>query len=604
MLERKKLVRQVKAKNRISDIALCFKIAFDLIPQALIIHLIASAFSGRLSLGRIAFDTGAMLVCFVLKAACGYLAVWKAHEAAYNALTDLRMRIIEHLKKLPLGFFQERKTGELTNIVEHDVEQVEVYLAHGLPEITAALLLPVLIFAVMLFIEWRLALLMIAGIPLMGFTQFVSQPLWKKNFKIFAQSTKEMQENLMEYVANISVIKAFGKEERKTEKTIRSAKDYMYWVKKSMTGISVPMGLIDFFMESGVVLVMVFGTRLLASGSLSAARFILSVILGAAFTASVAKTATFQHYGVVFNQAMAGIGSILNVAPPEKKSASDTHGKFLAAEKNFGAASESNTGCTAETLNGDIEIHAVDFSYKGTQKTLKHINLTFKKGSKNALVGSSGCGKTTLANLLMGFWQPDSGSIRIGGTDIQSLSDTQVNSLFSIVQQETFLFNLSIEENIRIGKQGASKDEIIEAAKKARIHDFIVSLPKGYDTAAGEAGVKFSGGEKQRISIARMILKDAPIIILDEATAAVDAENEAAIQTAIEALSRDKTVITIAHHLNTIQNADQIIVMDAGAVIDSGTHKELMRRCTLYQKMVSDQNKVDHWNIKEGYRYD
>ncbi|MFC2282135.1 MAG: ABC transporter transmembrane domain-containing protein, partial [Treponema socranskii subsp. buccale] len=303
MLERKKLVRQVKAKNRISDIALCFKIAFDLIPQALIIHLIASAFSGRLSLGRIAFDTGAMLVCFVLKAACGYLAVWKAHEAAYNALTDLRMRIIEHLKKLPLGFFQERKTGELTNIVEHDVEQVEVYLAHGLPEITAALLLPVLIFAVMLFIEWRLALLMIAGIPLMGFTQFVSQPLWKKNFKIFAQSTKEMQENLMEYVANISVIKAFGKEERKTEKTIRSAKDYVYWVKKSMTGISVPMGLIDFFMESGVVLVMVFGTRLLASGSLSAARFILSVILGAAFTASVAKTATFQHYGVVFNQA-------------------------------------------------------------------------------------------------------------------------------------------------------------------------------------------------------------------------------------------------------------------------------------------------------------
>ena len=200
----------------------------------------------------------------------------------------------------------------------------------------------------------------------------------------------------------------------------------------------------------------------------------------------------------------------------------------------------------------------------------------------------------------MGFWQPDNGSIRIGGTDMQSLSDKQVNSLFSIVQQETFLFNLSIEENIRIGKPDASKDEIIKAAKKARIHDFIVSLSKGYDTAAGEAGVKFSGGEKQRISIARMILKDAPIIILDEATAAVDAENEAAIQDAIETLSRDKTVITIAHHLNTIQSADQIIVMDAGAVIDSGTHRELMQKCVLYQKMVSDQNKVDHWNIKEG----
>lgn len=576
MLEQKKLVRQVKAKNRISNIALCFKIALDLIPQALIIHLIASAFSGRLSLRLIAFDAGAMLACFVLKAACGYLAVWKAHEAAYNALTDLRMRIIEHLKKLHLGFFQERKTGDLTNIVEHDVEQVEVYLAHGLPEIMAALLLPALIFAVMLFIEWRLALLMIAGIPLMGFVQLVSAPQWKKNFKIFAQSTKEMQENLMEYVANISVIKAFGKEERKTEKTIRSAKDYVYWVKKSMMGISVPMGLIDLFMESGVVLVMIFGIWLSASGSLSAARFILCVILGAAFTSSVAKTATFQHYGVVFNQAMAGIGSILNVVPLEKKSASDAHVKFPAAEKKNPATSEMNTVPGASVPNGDIEINAVDFSYKGTQKTLKHICLTFKKGSKNALVGSSGCGKTTLANLLMGFWQPDSGSIRIGGMDMQSLSDKQVNSLFSIVQQETFLFNLSIEENIRIGKPGASKDEIIEAAKKARIHDFIMSLSDGYLTRIGENGAGLSGGQKQRISIARAFLKDSPILLLDEMTSNVDPVNEALIQEAISELAAHRTVLVIAHHLSTIRSADRILVFKNGEIIQAGIHDALL----------------------------
>ena len=200
----------------------------------------------------------------------------------------------------------------------------------------------------------------------------------------------------------------------------------------------------------------------------------------------------------------------------------------------------------------------------------------------------------------MGFWTPEHGSITIGGVNLEKLSEKQLGALISIVQQETFLFNLSMEENIRIGKPDATMEEIVDAAKKARIHDFIMGLPDQYETTAGEAGVKFSGGEKQRISIARMILKDAPIIILDEATAAVDAENEAYIQAAIEDLSRSKTVIMIAHHLNTIRDVDQIVVMDSGRVIDTGTHARLMEHCPLYQKMVADQNKVDNWNIKEG----
>lgn len=187
----------------------------------------------------------------------------------------------------------------------------------------------------------------------------------------------------------------------------------------------------------------------------------------------------------------------------------------------------------------------------------------------------------------------------IAGEDAATFSEKQLNRLFSIVQQEVFLFNLSMEENIRIGKPEASMEEIIAAAKKARIHDFIMSLPNGYQTMAGEAGVKFSGGEKQRISIARMILKDAPIIILDEATAAVDTENEAYIQAAIDDLSRDKTVIMIAHHLNTIRGADQIVVMDSGRIVDTGRHNALLDRCALYRKMVEDQNKVDNWKIKE-----
>lgn len=575
MTRQQELEKQVKGKNKLSNIMLCCKIILDLLPQILLIHMIGLYFTASLTKEQVIGESGVILVCFAGKAVCSYLATWKAHEAAYTCLTDLRLQIIRHLKKLPLGFFQERKTGDLTNIVQHDVEQVEGHLAHGLPEIMSATILPAVVFLIMLWVDWRLALVMIVGLPLMWIIKKISAPLWEKNFKIFADSVTRMQENVMEYVANISVIKAFGKEETKTEKTIQSAQDYDYWVKKSMAGISVPMGLIILFMESGVVLVMILGTYLLSIGEIELPRLILAIVLGGLFTSSIAKVATFQHYGIVFNQAMKGIGSILGIAIPNRP------------EKS------------AAPVNGDIEISNLSFSYNGGDKVLENINLRFPKGSKTAFVGASGCGKSTLANLLMGFWEPTSGRITISGEDTSSFSESQLNRLFSIVQQEVFLFNLSMEENIRIGKPDAELSEIIAAAKKARIHDFIMSLPKGYQTPAGEAGVKFSGGEKQRISIARMILKDAPIIILDEATAAVDTENEAHIQAAIDNLSHDKTVIMIAHHLNTIQDVGQIVVMDEGKVIDAGKHDALLTRCALYRKMVDNQNKVDNWNIKE-----
>lgn len=578
MMKQQELERQVKGKNRISNIILCCKIILDLIPQVLLIHMIGLYFNALLTKQQILLESTAILLCFVGKAICSYLATWKAHKAAYTCLTDLRLQIIRHLKKLSLGFFQERKTGDLTNIVQHDVEQVEGHLAHGLPEIMSATVLPAIVFLIMLWVDWRLALVMIAGLPLMWLTKKVSAPLWEKNFKIFADSVTQMQENVMEYVSNISVIKAFGKEENKTEKTIKSAKDYDYWVKKSMAGISVPMGLIIMFMESGVVLVMILGTYLLSIGEIQVPRLILSIVLGGLFTSSIAKVATFQHYGIVFKQAMKGIGSILNVSVPNRPAES------------------------AIPVNGDIEISELNFSYNGDGKVLEDINLRFSKGSKIALVGASGCGKSTLANLLMGFWEPTGGSITIAGENTLAFSEKQLNRLFSIVQQDVFLFNLSMEENIRIGKPDADMEEIIAAAKKARIHDFIMSLPDGYQTSSGEAGIKFSGGEKQRISIARMILKDAPIIILDEATAAVDMENEVYIQAAIDYLSRDKTVIMIAYHLNTIRDVDQIVVMDEGKVIDTDKHDALMSRCALYRKMVEDQNKVDSWKIKEVSR--
>lgn len=570
----KELRKKVIGKNGLSNSLLALKIVFDLIPQILLVYLISSLITNNINEDNLKYVFIGIFISFVLKGVFYYFATKVAHEKAYEKLTELRLDIIDHLKKLSLGFFKEHNTGELTNIVQHDVEQVEVYLAHGLPEIMSVTLLPTIIFVAMIFVDWRLALGMIAGVPLMYLVKVLSQKTMDKNFAIYFNHENKMREELMEYVKNISVIKAFAKEEEISERTLKTAREYVYWVKKSMGMVTIPMGLIDIFMEIGVVIVMILGSIFLYHGNITTPNFILSIILASAFTASISKTATLQHFSIVFKEALKSIGKVLTVPLPTKN--------------------------TEQGLEfGNIEFKDVNFAYGKDGFELKNINLTFKKNSLNAFVGASGCGKSTVSNLLMGFWDADEGQILINGKDIKEYSQENISMLIGSVQQEVILFDLSIFENIAIGKLNATKEEVIEAAKKARCHDFISALPNGYETRVGEMGVKLSGGEKQRISIARMILKNAPILILDEAMAAVDSENERLIGEAIDDLSKDKTIITIAHHLNTIRDSDQIIVMDKGVVLDAGSHEELMKRCDFYKNMVEAQNKVDRWNLKE-----
>ena len=570
----KELRKKVIGKNGLSNSLLALKIVFDLIPQILLVYLISSLITNNISEDNLKYIFLGIFTSFVLKGVFYYFATKVAHEKAYEKLTELRLDIIGHLKKLSLGFFKEYNTGELTNIVQHDVEQVEVYLAHGLPEIMSVTLLPTIIFVAMIFVDWRLALGMIAGVPLMYLVKVLSQKIMDKNFAIYFNHEKKMREELMEYVKNISVIKAFAKEEEISERTLKTAREYVYWVKKSMGMVTIPMGLVDIFMEIGVVIVMILGSIFLYHGNITTPNFILSIILSSAFTASISKTATLQHFSIVFKEALKSIGKVLTVPLPTKNTKQDL--EF-----------------------GNIEFKDVNFAYGKDGFELKNINLTFKKNSLNAFVGASGCGKSTVSNLLMGFWDADEGQILINGKDIKEYSQENISMMIGSVQQEVILFDLSIFENIAIGKLNATKEEVIEAAKKARCHDFISALPNGYETRIGEMGVKLSGGEKQRISIARMILKNAPILILDEAMAAVDSENERLIGEAIDDLSKDKTIITIAHHLNTIRDSDQIIVMDKGVVLDAGSHEELMKRCDFYKDMVEAQNKVDRWNLKE-----
>jgi len=573
-MNEKELKESIVVQNRLSSILLILKILFDLIPQILLVYLINFLMNKNININNIKLIFLIILISFILKEAFYYFTIKIAHEKAYNKLIELRLNIIKHLKKLSLGFFKEHSTGELTNIIQHDVEQVEVYLAHGLPEIMSAMVIPVIVLISMFTVDYRLAFAMLTGIPLMFLVKKFSQNIMKKNFQIYFNQESKMQEELMEYVKNISVIKAFAKEEVISERTLKTAKEYINWVKKSMGAVTIPMGLINIFMEIGVVIVMILGSFFLSKGEITLPRFILSIILSSIFTSSINKTATLQHFSIVFKEAIKSIGKILTIALPiEKKD--------------------------DELQSGNIEFKNVNFEYIQGSFKLQNINLLIEKNTLNAFVGPSGCGKSTIANLIMGFWDIENGQINISGKNISEYSEQSISKLIGSVQQEAILFNISIFENIAIGKENATKEEVIEAAKKARCHDFIEVLPNKYDTKVGEMGVKLSGGEKQRISIARMILKNAPILILDEAMAAVDSENEKLIEEAINDLSKNKTVITIAHHLNTIKNSNQIIVMNKGVIVDRGTHEELMNRCNFYQTMVKAQNKVDRWNLKE-----
>lgn len=573
-MNEKELKESIVVQNRLSSMLLILKILFDLIPQILLVYLINFLMNKNININNIELIFLIILISFILKEAFYYFTVKIAHEKAYNKLIELRLNIIKHLKKLSLGFFKEHSTGELTNIIQHDVEQVEVYLAHGLPEIMSAMVIPVIVLISMFTVDYRLAFAMLTGIPLMFLVKKFSQNIMKKNFQIYFNQESKMQEELMEYVKNISVIKAFAKEEVISERTLKTAKEYINWVKKSMGAVTVPMGLINIFMEIGVVIVMILGSFFLSKEEITLPRFILSIILSSIFTSSINKTATLQHFSIVFKEAIKSIGKILTIALPiEKKD--------------------------DELQSGDIEFKNVNFEYIQGSFKLQNINFLIEKNTLNAFVGPSGCGKSTIANLIMGFWDIENGQINISGKNISEYSEQSISKLIGSVQQEAILFNISIFENIAIGKENATKEEVIEAAKKARCHDFIEALPNKYDTKVGEMGVKLSGGEKQRISIARMILKNAPILILDEAMAAVDSENEKLIEEAINDLSKNKTVITIAHHLNTIKNSNQIIVMNKGVIVDRGTHEELMNRCNFYQTMVKAQNKVDRWNLKE-----
>lgn len=569
------LAKAYKRKSLLSRFLMTISVVAGIIPIFMIMRII-----NLLSNKEVTMDTiitfGVMIcLCQIVKAVFYAFSMWKAHDFAYTSLAQIRLNMIKHLKKLSLRFFQKRKIGDLTNIMNHDVDQVELYLAHGLPEITIAILIPIIIAISLFLIDWRLGLALISTVPLVLIYQVILNKLIAGVFVHYAKSTKKMSEDLLEYIATIPIVKAFSKEEQRTKKVLNGMHNYISWVKKMTVSIAFPMVFSTMLMEGGMVVLAIVGSLLLSNEQIEVHTFVLAIILGGLFSNTLAKFPTFHHIGIIYNNAVSNIESVMHVKPIDR----------CKSYKNLN--------------NGDIKFRGVSFRYEKEKNVLEDIDLVFKKNSMNAIVGASGSGKTTIANLLMGFWQPHSGQITMNGKNMDTISEQELSYFVSMVQQETFLFNMSIKDNIKIGNKDASNEQVIQVAKKAQIHDMIMGLPKGYDTMVGESGAKLSGGEKQRLSIARTMLKNTPVIILDEATSAIDSSNELLIQKAIDHLGKKKTIITIAHHINTIQKADQIIVMEKGRILAKGTHEELLKNCKLYKKMVEEQSSVDNWEIKE-----
>ena len=578
-MEKTARVIAYKKKGRLAAFFTAVSVIAGILAIFLVIFMVSLSWDGT-SLQTLILLGTAVCLCQIVKAVFYALALWKAHDSAYSSLLEIRLALIEHLKQLPFSFFQKRKVGDLANIIDRDVERIEIYLAHTLPDVLITNLMCLAIFGLVTLLDWRLGMAVVSTVPFVFVLLPLFSKLWTKSVANYQRSIQTVSENVMEYIGSIAAIKAFSGGEKKTAQVLESMHDYIASAKQAIYVQSVPMSLITLLMEGGIVVVAIAGSVILSNRPITAWNiivYILSIILAGQFSKNFAKTMTLQYNKIVFKNTIAAVNSVMNV-PVEPEKAKQGH-----------------------SIAGDIEFNDVTFRYDPDQKeaALKNVNVIFKKNSLNAIVGPSGAGKSTMAQLMMNFWQPDRRTITIGGRRVQDFHEQDLSALISVIQQDTFLFNSSIEENIRIGKKGASREEIIRAAQKARIHEIIMSFPEGYRTIVGEAGAKLSGGEKQRISLARMILKDAPIVILDEATAAIDPYNEALIQQAISSLCENKTLIIIAHRLNTIRSADQILVLQDGEIVAQGKHDELLETNQLYKTMVDAEQQAEHWNIKE-----
>lgn len=523
-------------------------------------------FSGNAEIRSLMIYAALVAVCKILNGVLINASTWISHHAAYNTLSDIRKALIEKLVRLPMGYFEENGSGRLKAMLTDHIEGMERTLAHMLPELTANLLAPAAMMIWSFFIDWRLAL----GILVWIIIGFSATGGMMKNYpeKYAGQisAMKSMNQAVTEYVGGIEVIKNFGRADEcygKFKEAVYGHAEYnINWQKETQIYSSLGMAIAPF----SVFPVLIAGVIFYNNGTLAPETLFMMILLSMGIFRPLMQAMSYFDQLAQMGTNAKEINDILDHSELKRG-----NGKISGA---------------------DIELSDVTFSYSGEKEpAADNISLKVPSGTMLALVGPSGSGKSTVAKLIAGYWDADSGSILIGGKSISEISQQSLNKNIAYVDQDTFLFDTSIMENIRMGDPSASDDEVIEAAKAAGCDDFIRALPQGYMTTAGAAGGRLSGGERQRIAIARAMMKNAPIMILDEATASSDPENEASIQTALSAAAKGRTLVVIAHRLSTVMNAEQIAYVKNGRIEAVGTHAELLEKCPDYAKQ---------WALSEG----
>ena len=566
-----------KGKMALSVFCAILSVAGGFIPFWAVYEILLAFINQNVTLNGILIWCLVGAAGYLLRVACHGISTILAHISAYTILEGIRLKIADRLMKAPLGEVMGRRIGYLKNIIMDKVEDLEPPLAHMIPELTSNLLLPVAIFIWMLVIDWRMGLAVLIAPVLAMIPMFFLMRNYNSQYAAYMEANNHVNSIIIEYVEGIEVVKAFNQSTSSYEKFVNAVQSFkeftLAWFKSTWKSMNLMMAI----MPTTLLGVLPVGLLLVQNGSISPAELAMGIILSLSIVGPLMKATTFINEAKSMEYAVEAANELLNlpVLPDSGKIVSIPH--------------------------NDIALKHVTFSYDGSEQNevLHDVNLELPEGSFTALVGPSGGGKSTIARLIARFWDVTGGNITIGGKNIKELSIRQLSELVSFVTQDNFLFNCSLKENIRLGNPNATDEEVYAAAKAACCDEFIVRLDKGYDTPAGDAGKRLSGGEKQRIAIARAILKTAPIVILDEATAFTDPQNEDKIQKSIMALSKGKTLLVIAHRLSTIQNADQIVVLKKGRIVDCGKQKELLKRCPLYADMWKAHIGAKNWSVSE-----
>lgn len=537
--------------SSIAMIVIVFSILFQIFDGT----SLASLYKGFIAIG--------LLVVF--KGICNMVADMKKHSAGFDIVQQIRERMIIKLKKFSLGFYTNERLGEINTILHKDVDNMSLVVGHMWSRMFGDFLIGAVVFIGLASIDFKLAILMAVSVPIALIFLYLTI---KQSEKIENQNNSallDMVSLFVEYVRGIPVLKSFSNNKSLDNELMNKTKKFGETSKVASRFKAKQLSIFGFLLDIGYLVLLIAGAILVIKGSLDVLNFIIFAVISKEFYKPFASMEQHYMYYVSAVDSYERLSRILyaDVIP----------------DKVNGIIPKDN----------DIAFENIDFSYEKDEFKMEKLSFSIAEKTMTALVGESGSGKTTITNLLLRFYDVHKGKITLGGIDIRDIPYDELLDRISIVMQNVQLFDNTIEENIKVGKKGATKEEIIEAAKKARIHDFIMSLPKGYETDIGENGGILSGGQRQRISIARAFLKDAPILILDEMTSNVDPVNESLIQDAITELAKNRTVLVVAHHLKTIQKADQILVFQKGNLLEKGKHEELLEKDGYYTKLWKAQ---------------